>query len=108
MRATCTASTIRPGIISACGVQDLTLAEAALLVGMLPEPNNRDPLKKPTAAIESALAVHQLMVAEKTITVEQAAGPRDELKRRIKTGKLRRGNETLYAARISALSRSRA
>ena len=26
-------------------VQDLTLPEAALLVGMLPEPNNRDPKK---------------------------------------------------------------
>ena len=33
------------------GVQDLTLPEAALLVGMLPEPNNRDPLKNPSAAL---------------------------------------------------------
>ena len=32
------------------GVRDVNLAEAALLVGMLPEPNNRDPLKHPAAA----------------------------------------------------------
>ena len=75
------------------GVQDLTLAEAALLVGMLPEPNNRDPLKTPTAAIESAGTVLQRMVAEKTITVEQAVRAENELKRRIKTGKLRRGSK---------------
>ena len=36
-------------------VQDLTLPEAALLVGMLPEPNNRDPKKNPGAALKGAL-----------------------------------------------------
>ena len=35
-------------------VQDLTLAEAALLVGMLPEPNNRDPEEEPGRGIERA------------------------------------------------------
>ena len=50
------------------GVQDVTLAEAALLVGMLPEPNNRDPLKDPAAAIGGAAGVLARMVAEGTIT----------------------------------------
>jgi penicillin-binding protein 1A len=75
------------------GVQDVSLAEAALLVGMLPEPNNRDPLKTPSAAVESAVTVLERMVAEGMITVEQAARAENELKRRIKTGKLRRGNQ---------------
>ena len=76
------------------GVQDVSLAEAALLVGMLPEPNNRDPLKTPSAAVESAVTVLERMVAEGMITVDQAARAENELKRRIKTGKLRRGNQT--------------
>jgi membrane peptidoglycan carboxypeptidase len=38
-------------------VQDLTLHEAALLVGMLPEPNNRDPKKNPGAALNGGLEV---------------------------------------------------
>jgi penicillin-binding protein 1A len=76
------------------GVQDVTLAEAALLVGMLPEPNNRDPLKDPAAAIGGAAGVLARMVAEGTITADQAARAENELKRRIKTGKLRRGNST--------------
>ncbi len=75
------------------GVQDLTLAEAALLVGMLPEPNNRDPLKNPSAALESAAIVLQRMVAEKKITLSQAVRAEDELKRRIRDGKLRRGSQ---------------
>jgi len=78
------------------GVQDLTLPEAALLVGMLPEPNNRDPLKTPSAAIDGAVTVLQRMDAEGMITVEQAARAENELKRRIKTGKLRRGSK-IYA-----------
>ncbi len=61
---------------------------------MLPEPNNRDPLKTPSAAIESAVTVLERMVAEGMITVDQAARAENELKRRIKTGKLRRGNQT--------------
>ncbi len=75
-------------------VQDLDLAEAALLVGMLPEPNNRDPLKNPSAALEGADRVLERMVAEKKITVERAAQAEAELKRRIRSGRLRRGNST--------------
>ena len=63
---------------------------------MLPEPNNRDPLKTPTAAIDGAVTVLQRMDAEGMITVEQAARAENELKRRIKTGKLRRGSK-VYA-----------
>jgi membrane peptidoglycan carboxypeptidase len=75
------------------GVQDLTLVESALLVGMVPEPNNRDPLKAPTTAFESAVGVLQAMVAEKMITVEQAARAENKLKLRIRNGKLRRGDK---------------
>ena len=78
------------------GVQDLTLPEAALLVGMLPEPNNRDPLKNPSAALQSAVNVLQRMLAEKKITLAQAARAEGELKRRIENGRLRRGNK-VYA-----------
>ena len=48
---------------------------------MLPEPNNRDPLKTPSAAIESAVTVLERMVAEGMITVDQAARAENELKR---------------------------
>jgi membrane peptidoglycan carboxypeptidase len=60
---------------------------------MLPEPNNRDPLKAPAAALESAAGVLQRMVNEKVITVEQAARAENELKRRIRNGTLRRGHK---------------
>jgi penicillin-binding protein 1A len=73
--------------------QDLTLPEAALLVGMLPEPNNRDPLTTPTAALESAAHVLQRMVAKKMITAAQAARAENELQHRVRNGKLRRGNK---------------
>jgi penicillin-binding protein 1A len=75
------------------GVQELTLGESALLVGMLPEPNDRDPLKSPDAAVKSAVGVLQRMVAEKMITVEQAARAENELKRRVRNGTLRRGDQ---------------
>ncbi|HEY9520818.1 MAG TPA: transglycosylase domain-containing protein, partial [Methyloceanibacter sp.] len=78
------------------GVQELNLPEAALLVGMLPEPNNRDPLKTSSAAIEGAVTVLERMVGEGMITVDQAVRAENELKRRIKTGKLSRGSK-LYA-----------
>ena len=53
-------------------VQDLTLPEAALLVGMLPEPNNRDPKNNPDAALKGALSVIDLMLAQNKITAEAA------------------------------------
>ena len=58
------------------GAHDLTLGEAALLVGMLPEPNNRDPLKAPEKALESAVRVLKRMVAQGKITAKQATTPR--------------------------------
>ncbi len=76
------------------GVQDVTLPEAALLVAMLPEPNNRDPLKHPAAAFGGAVNVLQRMLAANTITAEQAARAEAELKRRIRAGSLRRGDKT--------------
>ena len=74
-------------------VQDLDLAEAALLVGMLPEPNNRDPLRNPADALTSAFDVLQRMLDQQKITPTQAENARKELKRRIPQGRLRRGRD---------------
>jgi penicillin-binding protein 1A len=77
-------------------VQELTLPEAALLVGMLPEPNNRDPKKNPGAALNSARGVIDLMLAQGKITAAAAEAAKAELERCIVRGGLRRGNE-VYA-----------
>lgn len=76
------------------GAKDLTLAEAALLVGMLPEPNNRDPAKHPAEAYAAASGVLQRMLDQGKIAAEEADDARRELKRRVPTGNLRRGNES--------------
>jgi penicillin-binding protein 1A len=76
------------------GVGDLTLAEAALLVGMLPEPNNRDPLRHPAEAYAAALGVLQRMREQGKIAAGEAEDARRELQRRVTTGNLRRGGET--------------
>jgi penicillin-binding protein 1A len=78
------------------GVRDLDLAEAALLVGMLPEPNNRDPLKNPAEALTSAFDVLQRMLELQKITATQAENARKELKQRVLQGRLRRGHD-VYA-----------
>lgn len=74
------------------GVQDLDLAEAALLVSMLPEPNNRDPLKNPQAALDGAVGVLQRMAEQEKITAAQAAKAGEELKQRVLRRQLRRGD----------------
>jgi penicillin-binding protein 1A len=74
--------------------QDLNLGEAALLVGMLPEPNNRDPLKAPEKAFEGAVRVLKQMVAHGKITAKQATDAAAELERRLKNGTLRRGDKS--------------
>ena len=78
------------------GAQDLNLAEAALLVGMLPEPNNRDPLRNPASAYGGAVAVLRRMRAQGRITADQAGDAELELKRRVFNGHLRRGDQ-VYA-----------
>lgn len=75
------------------GPQELRLSEAALLVGMLPEPNNRDPLKNPADAYHSALAVLHRMRHQQKITPEQAEEAAGELRRRVLGGRLRRGDQ---------------
>ena len=76
------------------GVQQLTLAEAALLVGMLPEPNNRDPRKAPTDAFDAAVGVLKRMLQQHKITADQAAAAEQELRRRVLGGNLRRGDQS--------------
>jgi penicillin-binding protein 1A len=75
------------------GVEDLTLAEASLLVGMLPEPNHRDPARHPAEALAGAIGVLQRMLEQDKITSDQAAEAERELRRRVPTGNLRRGQK---------------
>jgi penicillin-binding protein 1A len=76
------------------GVEDLNLAEAALLVGMLPEPNARDPIKNPGGALEGARVVLKRLRDHGKIGAEDAAIAEEELLRRLKSKRLRRGDET--------------
>jgi penicillin-binding protein 1A len=76
------------------GAEDLTLAEAALLAGMLPEPNHRDPARHPAEALNGAIGVLQRMLEQGKIGPEQAAEAERELRRRVPTGNLRRGEKT--------------
>ena len=50
----------------------LTLEEAALLVGLLPSPNGRDPCSNPQAALEARNGVLSKMVDTGHLTAEQA------------------------------------
>lgn len=78
--------------------RDLNLAEAALLVGMLPEPNNRDPVAHQAASFDGASLVLDRMRESGRINAEQGSAAKAELKRRIFGGALRRGEAS--AARI--------
>jgi len=53
-------------------VQNLTLAECAILAGLPPSPNNLSPLRNPKKARERQLYVLNRMVERKMITQEQA------------------------------------
>ncbi|MDI6754484.1 MAG: PBP1A family penicillin-binding protein [Thermodesulfobacteriota bacterium] len=53
-------------------LQDLTLAECAILAGLPPAPNNLSPLRHPKKARERQLYVLNRMVDRKMITPEQA------------------------------------
>jgi penicillin-binding protein 1A len=53
-------------------VQDLTLAECAILAGLPPSPNNLSPLRNPKKARERQLYVLGRMVERKMITKDQA------------------------------------
>ena len=53
-------------------VQNLTLAECAILAGLPPSPNNLSPLRNPQKARERQLYVLNRMVERKMITPEQA------------------------------------
>lgn len=64
-------------------IQNLTLAECALLAGLPPSPNNLSPLRNPKKARERQLYVLNRMVERKMITKEQAQkAQREEVKLR--------------------------
>lgn len=74
--------------------KDLTLAEAALLVGMLPEPNNRDPNRHPSEAIDGAVSVLMRMQAQQMISAEEAEAAKAQISHRVRNQDLRRGKAT--------------
>ena len=76
------------------GVEDLNLAETAILVGMLPEPNARDPLRHPAGALKGARIVLKRMLARGKIGAEDAAIAEEEVTRRLRSRRLRRGEES--------------
>ena len=72
-------------------VGKVDLAEAALLVGMLPAPNHRDPVRRPRAALDAGQRVLERMVDQKMIKAAAARGAAQELRQRIQSRRLRRG-----------------
>jgi penicillin-binding protein 1A len=72
-------------------VQDINLGEAALLVGMLPAPNERDPTRHPQGALDSAVRVLERMAEQKMIGEASVESAAQDLLRRIRNGSLRRG-----------------
>ncbi|HEX2060791.1 MAG TPA: PBP1A family penicillin-binding protein, partial [Thermoanaerobaculia bacterium] len=52
-------------------VSEVTIAEAAMLAGMIPSPNNISPFNNPELAMRKRNTVLQLMLKEKKITQEQ-------------------------------------
>jgi penicillin-binding protein 1A len=73
--------------------RDLNLAESALLVAMLPEPNKRDPLNDPDLAVKTAARVLEQMAAQGKVSAVEARRAEQEIARRIASGRLRRGTE---------------
>ncbi len=59
-------------------VRELSLAESALLVGIVPSPGAHDPYQNPEAAIEARKIVLDLMVKHGYITTEEAAAAHAE------------------------------
>ena len=72
-------------------VGEIDLSEAALLVGMLPAPNNRDPTRHPQAALDAAARVLDRMREQTMIGAAAQARAERELAERIGSGDLRRG-----------------
>jgi len=70
---------------------DLTLEEAALIVGLAPSPNNYSPFNNPTAALEQRDIVIERMQDESYITPEEAERARNvplQLRRRGPSGNI--------------------
>jgi len=72
-------------------VGSIDLAEAALLVGMLPAPNDRDPVRRPEPAYEAAVRVLERMADAGMIGQAQVKRAEQELRFRVLGRKLKRG-----------------
>jgi membrane peptidoglycan carboxypeptidase len=67
----------------------------ALLLGMLPAPNDRDPIRNPQAAIDSAVRVLERMVEQDKISHAAAQKAAHALAWRIENNRLTRGSALL-------------
>jgi penicillin-binding protein 1A len=81
-------------------VNAIRLEEAALLVGMLPAPNDRDPARNPQAALESATRVLERMFEQDRISEAREQAAVSELTRRLEGGGLLRGHATIAKVEI--------
>jgi penicillin-binding protein 1A len=70
---------------------ELNLPEAALLIGMLPAPNLRDPVLQPDQAFDAGARVLVRMQEQKMISLAAMKRASSELHTRIFDGKLKRG-----------------
>jgi len=76
-------------------VGSVDLAEAALLVGMLPAPNDRDPVRRPEPAYEAAVRVLERMEDQGMIGGAELKRAESLLRSRILGRKLKRGRTAL-------------
>lgn len=81
-------------------VNAIRLEEAALLVGMLPAPNDRDPTRNPQGALESAIRVLERMLEQDKIDEARELAAVHALTLRLRDGQLQRGHATIAKAEI--------
>ena len=72
-------------------VGKIDISEAALLVGMLPAPNDRDPVRRPEPAYDAAVRVLERMAEQGMITAAAARRAEQSLRARILGRQLKRG-----------------
>jgi penicillin-binding protein 1A len=76
-------------------VGSIDVAEAAMLVGMLPAPNDRDPVRHPQAALDATLRVLERMNDQKVLGDAALKKAEQEVTARIHNRNLRRGRTAM-------------
>jgi membrane peptidoglycan carboxypeptidase len=82
-------------------VGSVDLAEAALLVGMLPAPNDRDPVRRPEPAYAAAVRVLERMADQGRIGEAELTRAEQALRSRILGRKLKRGRMARLGQAVS-------